>query len=49
MLSRKMEVDLTNASIEFDGVYLEEIAKENTMYLFKDENLKTVLFRNRKI
>jgi hypothetical protein len=49
MLSQKVEVDLTNASVEFDGVYLEELAKENTMYLLKDENLKAVIFRNKKI
>ena len=49
MLSQKVEVDLTSASIEFDGVYLEEIARENTMYLFKDEKLRTVLFRKNKI
>jgi hypothetical protein len=48
-LSQKLEVDLTNASMEFDGVYLEELAKENTMHLIKDENLKTVLFRKKKI
>lgn len=49
MLSQKLEVDLTNASMEFDGVYLEELAKENTMHLIKDDNLKTVLFRKKKI
>jgi hypothetical protein len=48
MLSQKMEVDLTNASMEFDGVYLEELAKENTMYLIKGENLKAVCFRKNK-
>ncbi len=48
MLSQKLEVDLTNANMEFDGVYLEELAKENTMHLIKDENLKTVCFRKRK-
>lgn len=49
MLSQKMEVDLTNVSMEFNGVYLEELAKENTMFLMKDENLKTVIFRKNKI
>jgi hypothetical protein len=49
MLSQKVEVDLSNASIEFDGVYLEELAKENTMHLIKDENLRAVFFRKRKI
>lgn len=49
MLGQKVEVDLTNASMEFDGVYLEELAKENTMYLIKDDNLKAVLFRKKKI
>ncbi|HEV2456326.1 MAG TPA: hypothetical protein VGY98_18830 [Verrucomicrobiae bacterium] len=49
MLSQKVEVDLTGASMEFDGVYLEEIARENTMYLIKDENLNSVLFRKKKI
>ena len=48
MLSQKVEVDLTNASVEFDGVYLEELATENTMYLVKDDNLKAVSFRNKK-
>jgi hypothetical protein len=48
-LSQKMEVDLTNANFEFDGVYLEELAKENTMFLLKDENLKAVFFRRNKI
>lgn len=48
MLSQKVEVDLTNASIEFDGVYLEEVAKENTMQLIKDESLRTVCFRKKK-
>ena len=48
MLSQKVEVDLTNASIEFDGVYLEEVAKENTMHLIKDESLRTVCFRKKK-
>jgi hypothetical protein len=49
LLSQKVEVDLTNASVEFDGVYLEELAKENTMYFFADETLKTVLFRKNKV
>ena len=49
VLSQKMEVDLTNATTEFDGVYLEELAKENKMFLFNDENLKTVIFRTTKI
>jgi len=49
MLSQKMDVDLTNANFEFDGVYLEELAKENTMYFVKDETLKAVCFRSRKI
>ena len=49
MLSQKVDVDLTNVSIEFDGVYLEELAKENAMHLIKDENLKTVIFRKNKI
>jgi len=48
MLSQKMEVDLTNASIEFDGVYLEELAKENTMHLIKGDNLNAVFFRKHK-
>jgi hypothetical protein len=48
MLSQKMEVDLTNASMEFDGVYLEELAKENTMYLIKGGNLNAVSFRKNK-
>ena len=49
MLSRKTEVDLTNAHLEFDGVYLEELAKENTMFLLKDEKLNAVFFRKKKI
>jgi hypothetical protein len=49
MLSQKVDVDLTSASIEFNGVYFDEIARENTMYLFKDERLRTVLFRKNKI
>ena len=49
MLSQKVEVDLTNANMEFDGVYLEELAKDNTMCLIKDESLKAVLFRKKKI
>ena len=49
MLSQKVEVDLTNANMEFDGVYLEEVAKENTMHLIKDESLRTVCFRKKKI
>lgn len=49
VLSQKVEVDLTNASMEFDGVYLEELAKENTMCLINDENLRTVLFRKKRI
>ena len=48
-LSQKMEVDLTNASLEFDGVYLEELAAENTMYLVKNENLKAVSFRKKRM
>ena len=44
-----MDVDLTNANFEFDGVFLEEVAKENTMYFIKDENLKAVCYRNRKL
>lgn len=48
-LSQKMEVDLTNASMEFDGVYLEELAKENTMHLIKDDGVKAVFFRKKKI
>ena len=48
MLSQKMDVDLTNANFEFDGVYLEELAKENTMYFIKDEGLKAACFRNQK-
>jgi hypothetical protein len=48
MLSQKLEVDLTNASMEFDGVYLEEVAKENTMHLIKDESLRTACFRKKK-
>lgn len=49
LLSQKVDVDLTNANFEFDGVYLEELAKENTMRLIKDESLKTVCFRKGKI
>lgn len=49
MLSQKMDVDLTNVSLEFDGVYLEELAKANTMYFIKDERLKAVCYRNQKI
>ena len=48
MLSQKVEVDLTNASMEFDGVYLEELAKENTMHLIKDDTVKAVFFRKKK-
>jgi hypothetical protein len=48
MLSQKMEVDLTNANLEFDGVYLEELAKENTMHLIKGGNLNAVFFRKHK-
>jgi hypothetical protein len=48
MLRQRMDVDLTNANFEFDGVFLEEIAKENTMYFIKDENLKAVCYRSRK-
>jgi hypothetical protein len=48
MLSQKMDVDLTNANFEFDGVYLEEIAKENSMFFVKDERLKQVCFRKQK-
>lgn len=48
-LSQKIEVDLTNTNLDFDGVYLEELAKENRMYLFKDEEAKAVSFRNNKV
>ena len=48
MLGQKVEVDLTNACFEFDGVYLEELAKANTMYLIKDDNAKAVFFRKKK-
>lgn len=48
-LSQKVDVDLTNANFEFDGVYLEEIAKENAMFFFKDERLKAVCYRKQKI
>ncbi|HEV2328407.1 MAG TPA: hypothetical protein VGY56_06425 [Verrucomicrobiae bacterium] len=46
-LSQKVEVDLTNANLEFDGVYLEELAKENTMHLIKDEKSHAVFFRKK--
>ncbi|HXC35378.1 MAG TPA: hypothetical protein VNV43_05850 [Candidatus Acidoferrales bacterium] len=46
-LSQKVEVDLTNANLEFDGVYLEELAKENTMCLIKDERTNAVFFRKK--
>jgi hypothetical protein len=48
MLSKKLDVDLTNANFEFDGVYLEELAKENAMFFVKDEKLKAVCFRKQK-
>jgi hypothetical protein len=48
-LSQRVEVDLTNASIEFDGVYLEEFAKENTMHPIKDDSLRAVFFRKTKL
>jgi len=47
-LSQKVDVDLTNANFEFDGVYLEEIAKENAMFFVKDERLKQVCYRRQK-
>jgi hypothetical protein len=47
-LSQKLDVDLTNASLEFDGVYLEELAKETAMFFIKDETLKQVCFRKHK-
>lgn len=47
MLSQKVEVDLTNAHLEFDGVYLEELARENTMSLIKDEQSNAVFFRKK--
>ena len=49
MLSQKMDVDLTNANFEFDGVYLEEIAKENAMFFVKDERLKAACYRKQKL
>lgn len=48
-LSQKMDVDLTNAHLEFDGVYLEELAKENAMFFIKDERLQAVCFRKHKL
>jgi hypothetical protein len=47
LLSQKVEVDLTNAHLEFDGVYLEELAKENTMCLIKNETSNAVFFRKK--
>ncbi|HEX3627887.1 MAG TPA: hypothetical protein VH280_20955 [Verrucomicrobiae bacterium] len=47
-LGRKLEVDLTNAHWEFDGVYLEELAKENTMSVIKNEISNAVFFRKKK-
>jgi hypothetical protein len=49
MLSQKIEVDLTNANFEFDGVYLEEIAREKAMFFVKDERLKQACYRKQKL
>ena len=49
MLGQKTEVDLTNIDVEFNGVYLEEIAKENGMFFLKDERLRAVFFRKKKL
>ena len=49
MLGQKTEVDLTNIDVEFNGVYLEEIARENGMFFLKDERLRAVFFRKKKL
>jgi hypothetical protein len=48
MLGQKTEVDLTNVSVEFNGVYLEEIAKENGMFVIPDERMGAAFFRKKK-
>jgi len=47
MLGQKTEVDLTNVSKEFNGVYLEEIAKENGMFIIPNERLGAAFFRKK--
>ena len=49
MLGQKADVDLTNVNPEFDGVYLEEVAKENGMSVIQDENLRAAFFRQKSI
>ncbi len=49
MLGKKTEVDLTNVDVEFNGVYLEEIARENGMSFLKDERLRAVFSRKKKL
>lgn len=48
LLGQKTEVDLMNVNVEFDGVYLEEIAKENGMFILKDEHSRAAFFRKTK-
>ena len=48
LLGQKADVDLNNVNVEFDGVYLEEIAKENGMFILKDERSRAAFFRKKK-